>query len=100
LLDSQPFERFMMFSDWLYATTQKTHQLALERLFDLLHTYLTTILYHDINTVETPLLADYGATGAKGKLGFMKRGLSITDSTHPTQKSVSTPPRQQRHHAA
>jgi hypothetical protein len=33
-------------------------------------------LTHSVEAVETPLLADYAATGAKGKLGFMKRGLA------------------------
>jgi hypothetical protein len=100
--DFAPFERFMAFADWLYATTGKTHQLALERLFDLLHSYL--ILSHSVEAVETPLLADYASTGAKGKLGFMKRGLSIDSPPRATQAEKAAknaiPPRQQRHVAA
>lgn len=34
------FERFMAFADWLYATTGKTHQFALDKLFDLVERYL------------------------------------------------------------
>jgi radical SAM superfamily enzyme YgiQ (UPF0313 family) len=93
LLKDAAFDNFMAFADWLYATTGKTHQLALERLFDLLHSYL--ILTHSVEEVETPLLADYAATGAKGKLGFMKRGLSVDSA--PRAAKNATPPRQLRH---
>ncbi len=40
LLGDVPFEHFMAFSDWLYARTSKTHQFALERLFDFVRRYL------------------------------------------------------------
>ncbi len=97
LLKDAAFDNFMSFADWLYATTGKTHQLALERLFDLLHNYL--ILTHSVEDVETPLLLDYAATGAKGKLGFMKRGLSVDSAPRAAKVSgkTATPPRQQRH---
>ncbi len=32
LLGHAPFERFMALSDWLYATTRRTHALPLEEL--------------------------------------------------------------------
>lgn len=99
LLGHASFERFMAFSDWLYATTGKTHQIALERLFDLLRDYL--ILNLDAATVEAAILTDYAATGAKGKLSFMKRGLSIDSAPRKPQASTAqaAPPRQQRHAA-
>ena len=40
LLKEAPFDNFMMFADWLYATTGKTHQFALERLFEFVQRYL------------------------------------------------------------
>lgn len=40
LLAEHPFARFLAFSDWLYATTDATHRLALERRFVLLHRWL------------------------------------------------------------
>jgi radical SAM superfamily enzyme YgiQ (UPF0313 family) len=40
LLQDKPFERFMAFADWLYATTGKTHQFALDKLFDFVERYL------------------------------------------------------------
>jgi radical SAM superfamily enzyme YgiQ (UPF0313 family) len=97
LLGTEAFEAFMLFADWLYATTRKTHQIALERLFDLLHTYLSTQIKYSLELIETALLSDYAATGAKGKLGFMKRGLSIESAPRVKVNKLATPPRQQRH---
>jgi len=36
------FSRFMALADWLYAETGATHQIALERLFDLVYRWLHT----------------------------------------------------------
>jgi len=38
--DASPFWSFLKFSDWLYAQTGQTHEIALARLTDLLATYL------------------------------------------------------------
>jgi hypothetical protein len=38
--DDSAFDNFMAFADWLYATTGKTHQFALERLFEFVQRYL------------------------------------------------------------
>lgn len=40
LLGDQPFQRFMAFSDWLYANTDATHRIALDRLAALVGRYL------------------------------------------------------------
>ena len=40
LLGLAPFARFLAFSDWLWATTGATHQIALPRLGELLHRHL------------------------------------------------------------
>jgi hypothetical protein len=37
LLGDSPFARFLQFSDWLYAQTGMTGELALDRLFRLLY---------------------------------------------------------------
>jgi radical SAM superfamily enzyme YgiQ (UPF0313 family) len=101
LLQDQPFAHFMAFADWLYGTTGKTHQIALEKLFDFLHDYLTTQTpcgAQAKDAVQAALLADYEATGARGKLGFMKRGLAIDSAPRVVKKSSSAAPaRQQRH---
>jgi hypothetical protein len=40
LLGAQPFANFMAFSDWLYANTDATHRIALDRLATLVGKYL------------------------------------------------------------
>ena len=66
-----PFSRFMRFADWLYASTGKTHEIALERLFEHAHTFLTRELGLTPALVSEALLADYGGSGARGRLSFM-----------------------------
>jgi radical SAM superfamily enzyme YgiQ (UPF0313 family) len=39
--DGSPFHGFLRFSDWLYAQTRQTHNIALPRLRDLVARYLT-----------------------------------------------------------
>ena len=95
LLADAPFANFMMFADWVYATTNKTYQLPLEKVFDLVYDFLALTL--PAATVEAALLPDYQATGAKGKLGFMKRGLTLSPPRLSHKLSANTPARQQRH---
>jgi hypothetical protein len=94
------FYSFLAFADWLYATTGKTHQIALERLFEFVHQWLTGPCACEAAQVEALLEQDYAATGAKGKLSWMKKGLSIQGAENaPTTKRTATPPRQARHAA-
>ncbi len=72
MLGDSPFARFLIFSDWLYATTRQTHQIPLHRLFDLLFTGLTTALAVPIETVRTALENDFVQSGCKELPPFMK----------------------------
>jgi hypothetical protein len=85
----------MAFSDWLYGTTGKTHEFALERLMDWVVHWCSTQGAVPQAQIEAAIAQDYQATGAKGKLAFMKRGLSVTGK--PNVASSVLPPRQQRH---
>ena len=67
----RPFASFMLFSDWLFAKTGKTHEIALERLFDLVHAFLTAELGVAADTAAAALRRDYEASGAKGRLEFL-----------------------------
>jgi hypothetical protein len=96
LLGQTPFERFMAFSDWVYETTGKTHEFALERLMDFVVEWCSTHGNVPTAQIERAIAVDYEATGARGKLAFMKRGLSVSGKTMP-QAHASLPPRQQRH---
>jgi radical SAM superfamily enzyme YgiQ (UPF0313 family) len=61
------FEAFLNFSDWLWATTGKTHEFAYEKLVDLLFEYLSVERGLPLDAVRDALLADYQASGARGK---------------------------------
>jgi radical SAM superfamily enzyme YgiQ (UPF0313 family) len=61
------FGNFLNFSDWLWQTTGKTHEFALEKLVDLLCEHLTEVRGLDGGEVRNALLADYLASGARGK---------------------------------
>ncbi len=70
LLGRTPFERFMALSDWLFATTQRTHALPNEELYVQLHAWLIrgAMAADD----ATRLLAvDYTDSGARGRLPFL-----------------------------
>jgi radical SAM superfamily enzyme YgiQ (UPF0313 family) len=98
--DSSAFASFLAFADWLYASTGKTHQIALERLFEFVHAWLTGPCALSALQTEALLEQDYAATGAKGKLSWMKKGLSIQRAEDAANtKRAATPPRQARHAA-
>ena len=65
--DGSAFNHFLNFSDWLWQTTVKTHEFAQEKLVDLLHQYLTSQRCQNQAEVQAALLADYQASGARGK---------------------------------
>jgi radical SAM superfamily enzyme YgiQ (UPF0313 family) len=67
LLGEKPFQRFMSFSDWLFRKTGKTHEIALDRLFDLVHEYL-----QGQGEAEAALAADYATCGARGAPLFLQ----------------------------
>jgi hypothetical protein len=97
--NGSPFGGFMALSDWLFRTAGQTHQLALERLFDLLHVYLIGVCAFEPTRVEAALVDDYRRTGGRGKPGFMDRspagGAGRGAAARAT--SGSTPQRQSRH---
>lgn len=71
LLQTEPFDRFMAFSDWLYATTDKTHQFALERLFEFVQRYLA--LTQDAAVVDAAIAMDKERAHMKTKSAKLKR---------------------------
>jgi radical SAM superfamily enzyme YgiQ (UPF0313 family) len=71
LLGEAPFRRFMAFSDWLFARTRKTHEFALERLYESVHAYLLECGDADNETAARALAEDYQSSGAKGAPSFM-----------------------------
>jgi len=72
LLADQPFERFMQFSDWLFASTQQTHQISFDRLFELLFNGLTQHLAVQAETARAALRADHARSGLRGIPRFLQ----------------------------
>ena len=72
LLGDSPFARFLAFSDWVYATTQQTHQIPLHRLFDLLYTGLTKVHGEPEEVARTALEQDFIQSGCKERPQFIK----------------------------
>ena len=98
LLADSPFERFMRFSDWLYAKTGKTHEIALERLFDFLFEFLAGELGVGRELARDALVNDYQASGAKGRLAFLDSGLKLVAPEKKRKAAAhGAPPRTARH---
>ena len=58
ILGASPFARFMALSDWLYAQTDATHRIALERLAALVAQWLASE-GHDAGAIAAVLASDY-----------------------------------------
>ena len=72
--DASAFGQFMHFSDWLFRTTQKTHEIALERLYDAVFRFLLEERAIAREAAIQAVLADFETSGAKGRLSFMQTG--------------------------
>jgi radical SAM superfamily enzyme YgiQ (UPF0313 family) len=73
LLGDTAFENMMQLCDWLHAETSQTHEFALERLFKLLHQFMTEHRGLPDAAVAMALLEDYRRSGLKGQPGFIKQ---------------------------
>ncbi len=94
LLGATPFQRFMEFSDWLYAATQQTHRFALERLFAYLQQGLIEALALPAAKVNPPLSIDYRRSGLKAIPAWLTPQQA---STPMEQNPASHAQRQARH---
>ena len=56
--DGNVFGGFFAFSEWLYAQTQSTWQISLDRLANLLYKYLTTVLDEEENALKAYMIDD------------------------------------------
>jgi radical SAM superfamily enzyme YgiQ (UPF0313 family) len=88
-----PFASFMRFAEWLYARTGKTHEIALERLYEHLYAFLTTELVVAPELAADTLGADFEGSGARGRLAF----LPAERPRSPRASSVRGMLRQARH---
>ena len=96
-LADAPFARFMSLSDWLWARTGATHQVSIERQFELLREWLLETCAGggaagvdtaavgaaaidtaavDTAAIEDAIARDYTASGALGRPAFLRKGTS------------------------
>ena len=93
LLDDAPFDRFLAFSDWLFATSDQTHRIALDRLYTLVFDGITTVFSVDVELARDILTRDYFESGARGAPKF----ISQTSTPPPLPIAHTTARRQARH---
>lgn len=91
VLGNSPFANFMALSDWLYAKTDATHRIALDRLASLVAQWLRD-QGHDAGRVAALIDSDYA--GQAHKLHLKPKA-----STQP-KTDTAVPQRQTRHLAA
>jgi radical SAM superfamily enzyme YgiQ (UPF0313 family) len=95
LLADAPFARFMRFADWLVAHGDHAHRSSLETRAERLHRFLIEQDGHPEAFATERLAADYGASGARGRPGFLARGLA--GGVRARGAIGPTPARQARH---
>ena len=106
VLGDRPFARLMDLSQALAGRFGRAHAIALEDLYEAVLDWLRREAPLDHGRLEQQAIDDYRASGAKGRLSFMKRGLSGSGGdpvapAGPAEPGASTsraaPPRQARH---
>ncbi|WP_395056823.1 DUF4080 domain-containing protein [Polaromonas sp.] len=97
LAPGSAFQNFLAFSDWLWQTTGKTHEFALEKLVDLLFAHLIQVRGLEAASVAAALLADYQASGARGRPQSLAALLGQAQKTALVGTEKHGAPRQHRH---
>ena len=97
LLGAAPFAQFMRFADWLYERTHKTHEFAFERLCEFLQVHLVEVARVDAAVATAAVLADYQASGARGRLAFMDAGVRPREANNGSSSTARARMRQARH---
>ncbi|HTI51178.1 MAG TPA: DUF4080 domain-containing protein, partial [Planctomycetaceae bacterium] len=93
-----PFDRFLQFSDWLFAAGGKTNGIALKRLAELLFRYLITEARCDEVRAARAIWNDYRRGGRSDRPEFLRPYLALCDDSTPAVASRSASlPRQSRH---
>ena len=91
------FGNFLAFSDWLWLTTRKTHEFAVEKLVDLVFDHLTGERGLVPDIVRAALLADYRASGARGRPQCLVDALNADRISAPLLPGRMRSERQGRH---
>lgn len=94
--NASPFERFLRWSDWLYARTRRTDSIALLRLAELLFDFLKDELGLNPPLVAETLWRDYQRGGRREQPGFLQAWLIQPGKTGAAPRAASLK-RQARH---
>jgi radical SAM superfamily enzyme YgiQ (UPF0313 family) len=105
LLAADPFAHFLRFSDWLYGKVQQTHQIALDRLYDLVFDALVQEFVVPLAAALEALARDYEDSGAKGAPRFLEHAphpatAAGASKSAKTRKGANLTTRQLRHSSA
>jgi radical SAM superfamily enzyme YgiQ (UPF0313 family) len=99
LAPTSAFGHFLNFSDWLWQATGKTHEFAYEKLIDWMHEHLTSVRGLSTDKVQAALLADYVASGARGRPQCLVQLLK-SQADAPQQSREKTLTQRQGRHTA
>ena len=94
ILGDDAFGRFSTLSDWVFATTDQTHRIALPRLFNLVYLALTQELGIKEAAAVATLQIDFDRSGLKGKPNFENDLTASSAKDEPGRKGTQ---RQSRH---
>jgi radical SAM superfamily enzyme YgiQ (UPF0313 family) len=95
--EPSPFAAFLRFSDWLYTRVGRRHAIALPRLAELLHGYLTAELGQDAEEVATVIRRDYQRGGRREALDLLAPKAAGGAAAEAGPVRFSAPRRQARH---
>lgn len=91
ILGDRPFARFMQFSEYLYALSGSTWQIALKRLFELTYQVMIGPMQLDRTSALACLREDFRLSGEKGVPNFLAAA-----TAPPTAKTVAANKRQKQ----
>lgn len=96
--DSQPFEGFMAFSEWLFARAGQFKGIALDRLVKLLLEYLSEVAPNPMDRVQAATLLSRDYRRCRPRLSsFLADITGESTRFEPVQSGQGTPRRQARH---
>jgi len=91
--DGSPFRGFLRFSDWLYATLRRTHQIALQTIGEKLFEFLAQERGMDRETAAAALSLDWQRVPGREPL----RLAGVLTAGAPKEPQARNPRRQARH---
>lgn len=92
-----PFERFLAFSDWLYARVGRRHGIALADLAEALFVYLSGPAGVPADRAAQALWEDWQRSGRRERPGFLQPHLPAEPRRAERADRAAVPKRQARH---